>query len=349
MNATNNNKRPLLVQSLIIGVIAALVVAAALVLSRPSESEKPAAVTPVENANASLRVVAGGANASNTAFSRQDGLGPAADIYFASQIIRDGDKMLFSEYYPRDFDAGKDDKVDSAIIYPRGGAIRTLTSGGEVETVFLSKKLDGSKRPVMGIVKMGDKIIFSRGGAVWSMERKTGKLSVLAGSLNQAGFKDGTGSAARFSLPVSFALSSQTLYISDRGNNAIRALDLKSGQVTTVAELIYEPQSILISANKLWITGAGLNSLDLSCKANCSVKSYDLGPQMLSRAIAADPAGRLVVIGDQGFFRYDPESGKAAKIVLPEGQGVPRATGAVFFDGRLYITDGSGQIQSMKY
>lgn len=63
----------------------------------------------------------------------------------------------------------------------------------------------------------------------------TGKTTFVAGSTK--GFKNGKGSSAKFNGPFSLVLSKdeKTLYISDKYNAAIRALTLKTKQVTTVA------------------------------------------------------------------------------------------------------------------
>lgn len=66
-------------------------------------------------------------------------------------------------------------------------------------------------------------------------------LRHLAGSSNgDSGHVDGVGGAARFSTPLDLVLSAdeRTLYIADRFNQAIRALDLDTLEVTTVVRTI---------------------------------------------------------------------------------------------------------------
>lgn len=62
-----------------------------------------------------------------------------------------------------------------------------------------------------------------------------GATSLVAGS--DSGFADGTGSSARFNAPWGLALSDdgRTLYVADRGNHRIRAVDLATNTVTTIA------------------------------------------------------------------------------------------------------------------
>src|SRR5207245_1865662 len=61
-----------------------------------------------------------------------------------------------------------------------------------------------------------------------------GKKIAVAGG-GAAGFKDGTFDQATFSDPQGLALRGDTLYVADRKNHAIRALDLKKQTVKTVA------------------------------------------------------------------------------------------------------------------
>jgi sugar lactone lactonase YvrE len=55
-----------------------------------------------------------------------------------------------------------------------------------------------------------------------------------AGALSR-GSADGTGSEARFAAPQGIALGETTAYVADTGNDTIRAVNLASGRVTTVA------------------------------------------------------------------------------------------------------------------
>src|SRR5207248_1137248 len=61
-----------------------------------------------------------------------------------------------------------------------------------------------------------------------------GKKIAVAGD-GQAGTDDGGFGKARFNDPQGLALDGDTLYVADRKNNLIRALDLKAKTVATVA------------------------------------------------------------------------------------------------------------------
>jgi len=61
--------------------------------------------------------------------------------------------------------------------------------------------------------------------------------TTLAGALGVAGMADGTGDTARFSRPSALAVdpSSSTLYVADTFNHRVRAVDLQTRVVTTIA------------------------------------------------------------------------------------------------------------------
>jgi thiol-disulfide isomerase/thioredoxin len=61
-----------------------------------------------------------------------------------------------------------------------------------------------------------------------------GKKIAIAGN-GAAGFADGAFAAAQFNDPQGMALDQQTLYVADRKNHRIRALDLKQNTVRTIA------------------------------------------------------------------------------------------------------------------
>ena len=65
-----------------------------------------------------------------------------------------------------------------------------------------------------------------------------GEVATLAGSLGQGGAADGPGASARFYGPISCAISGSTLYVADYQNHAVRAVDVSTGFVTTVAGIL---------------------------------------------------------------------------------------------------------------
>jgi sugar lactone lactonase YvrE len=61
-----------------------------------------------------------------------------------------------------------------------------------------------------------------------------GRIAAVYGS-GERGFADGAAGKARFDSPQGLALKESTLYVADTGNHSIRAIDLKTGNVSTAA------------------------------------------------------------------------------------------------------------------
>lgn len=65
---------------------------------------------------------------------------------------------------------------------------------------------------------------------------QAGQTKLIAGRAGDAGYKDGTGTAAQFSVPISITINKKNtiLYVADRDNNAIRKIRISDGKVTTL-------------------------------------------------------------------------------------------------------------------
>jgi DNA-binding beta-propeller fold protein YncE len=117
---------------------------------------------------------------------------------------------------------------------------------------------------------------------------------LLAGALGQAGYVDGTGTAARFSRPLGVAVIDDEIYVADRDNNRIRKITL-DGVVTTVA-------------------GTGAAGSDDGALAQASFhKPY---------ALACDGASNLYVSDFEGYVirEIDLDTGTVVTIA---GDGTP--------------------------
>jgi hypothetical protein len=67
------------------------------------------------------------------------------------------------------------------------------------------------------------------------VDMTSGQVSTLAGD-GTSGFKDGPGGEARFELPTSVTSDGRrTLFVADKENNCIRAIDVETGVVSTYA------------------------------------------------------------------------------------------------------------------
>src|SRR4029453_14920214 len=66
------------------------------------------------------------------------------------------------------------------------------------------------------------------------LDPTTRRVSTFAGS-GAPGHRDGAAAAAQFHEPGGLALAGDTLYVADTNNHAIRAVDIRSAEVRTVA------------------------------------------------------------------------------------------------------------------
>ena len=149
----------------------------------------------------------------------------------------------------------------------------------------------------------------------------TGRVTMAIGG-GDPGFIDGPAEQARFDRPqgLAFDAANETLFVADEPNHAIRAIDLGSGEVTTVAgtgEQGYErlgggpgrevslssPWDLALVGRRLWITMAGTHqlwALDLSTgrvgvAAGTGAESIHDGP--LREATFAQPSGLSALDG----------------------------------------------------
>ncbi len=118
------------------------------------------------------------------------------------------------------------------------------------------------------------------------IERTTGEVSTFAGSAEDSGFVDGPREVARFQHPDGIWGDGVNLYVADKGNNAVRRIDLASGAVTTLVGA----GSGLLSPTGLWGVA---DVLYVSDSGNGAIRSIDLrtGSMATLAAGLASPAG----------------------------------------------------------
>jgi thiol-disulfide isomerase/thioredoxin len=169
-----------------------------------------------------------------------------------------------------------------------------------------------------------------------------GKKIAVAGS-GQEGRRDGPFGHATFSDPQGMALVGETLYVADRKNHLLRALDLKEGTVKTVAGTgeqdranrqnggpalkvgLNSPWDLLARGKKLFIAMAGHHqiwTLDLErhrLEPYAGTGAEDLGDGPLDKAAFAQPSG--LATDGKSLFVADSEISAIRAVPLDPTDG----------------------------
>lgn len=167
------------------------------------------------------------------------------------------------------------------------------------------------------------------------VDAQTGIITTIAGT-GQARFSGDGGPADRAALnePAALAVDAQEqLYIADQSNNRVRAVDLKTGMIRTVAgtgSAAYDgdgkpaTESCLAGPSGLAVA-AGI--LYIADTFNGRIRSVDLATRMIATAA-----------GDGGSYRYQsPDDPPSASVSRPSGITLDR-------DGNLFLTDSDSHL-----
>ena len=161
-----------------------------------------------------------------------DGTGGSAGFYGprAVALTPDGKTLYIS-------DSGNNmiRKLDVAT-----GAVTTVAGKGALAP-GMDDGIGGaaSFRDPRGIALSSDGSVLyvadTRNNLIRKIVLATNAVSTLAGHPGFPGIEDGAGSSAFFNQPVALAVNGNTLYVGDSSNASIRAIDLSSNNVTTIA------------------------------------------------------------------------------------------------------------------
>ncbi|MGL4555254.1 MAG: thioredoxin-like domain-containing protein [Gemmataceae bacterium] len=164
-----------------------------------------------------------------------------------------------------------------------------------------------------------------------------GKKLAIAG-MGESGTKDGPFASAQFNDPQGMALKGDTLYVADRKNHLIRALDLTKGTVTTVAGTgeqgrdrdgdgpglrvgLNSPWDLLIQGDRMFVAMAGHHQIWVMDLKRGHVAAYagdggeDLVDGTLSRSRFAQPSG----LATDGRTLYVADSETSSVRAVPTG------------------------------
>ncbi|MGD9714728.1 MAG: thioredoxin-like domain-containing protein [Thermomicrobiales bacterium] len=158
--------------------------------------------------------------------------GPLAESTFAQPMgIASADGILFVA-----------DSESSAVrrVDPSEDRVKRLIGRGLFHFGDLDARGDSARlQHVQGIAASsgpGGHVVYladTYNNKIKRLDPLTRSVITIAGT-DEAGFADGSGENARFSLPSGLSLAGNDLYIADTNNHAIRRLDLETGQVKTV-------------------------------------------------------------------------------------------------------------------
>lgn len=188
-------------------------------------------------------------------------------------------------------------------------------------------------RPTGLALTKNGKILYVADGSndrIRKVDVATGKTSLIAGS-GKKGMVNGVGSAASFNGPYTIALSAneKTLYVADKYNNAIRAIDLATKRVTTLAgtgkpgyregsfskALFYIPEYIDLGPD---------GNLYVSDTSNSRIRKLDLAKKETSLIAGSSKRGKK------------DGAGPISEFYLPKGKA--------FLANKIYLADFSNDL-----
>lgn len=134
------------------------------------------------------------------------------------------------------------DKSNDVIrqIDPATGAVSTLAGSlgagpGSVDGSAGTARFRGPSQGVLSVDATTLYVTDQFNHAIRAIDLATGDVSTVAGQLYVAGAADGDAATALFDSPYGIAVRGGTLYVAEVSGYAIRAVDIASGRVTTLA------------------------------------------------------------------------------------------------------------------
>jgi DNA-binding beta-propeller fold protein YncE len=184
---------------------------------------------------------------------------------------------------------------------------------------------------------------------IWS----TSGAPLLIAGTGEPGFVDGPGDRARFDKPQGLALSGDTLYIADTGNHAVRALDVATCTVTTIAGTgrqgqwgsvggaahetsLVSPWDLHLWRRLLFIAMAGVHQVWMLDLSRGLVFPYAGSGQearvdgSIDEAAFAQPSG--LACDGESLYVADAEANIIRRIALPPVNQVETLAGGNLFD-----------------
>ena len=240
-----------------------------------------------------------------------------------------------------------DNKGNLYVADTGNETIRMVTSAGVVTTlagtVGIKGHLDGTGSAAqfsnpcglavdssgnLYVADVGNNTVrkVTSGGAAYTTYG--GVVSTFAGSAGNAGYANGTGSAAQFNNPTGLTLDSQgNLYVADAGNNTIRKVT-SSGMVTTVAGSPTDRSNLSRNGRIILARFNAPNAVAVDSSNNIYVA--DTGNSEIRLVTAAGVVSTLA--GSAGLRGFTDGVGSGAHFNIPEGLAMDSA-------GNVYVAD----------
>jgi sugar lactone lactonase YvrE len=158
----------------------------------------------------------------------------------------------------------------------------------------------------------------------------TGEVTTLAGAAGQNGNVDGIGASARFDAPSSIAYDGAGhLFVTDLNNHAVRAVEVETGAVSTLASGLEEPKGITYGAPGRLLVNDG-SAVRAVAVASGEVSTVSAGDASIY-FVASDRAGHLYVTDDDSILAVDVATGARTPVA-----------GAAAARGSADSSDGTG-------
>jgi len=244
----------------------------------------------------------------------------------------------------------------------------SVSSGGYLVTTFAGTTAMGSTDGIgeaarfaypTGLISDGTYLFVAddNNGTIRKIVIATGAVSTLAGTAGVSGSRDGTGTAAQFSVPAGITNVGDSLYVTDLFNHTIRKIVIATGVVTTfagtagstgsadgtgVSARFYEPQGITNDGTNLYVVDSYNSTIRKIVIATGVVTTIAGWPGKSGNLDRTGAAARFST--PYGIIRVDANlfvtqgSGTIRKVAIANG-AVTTIAGAVFLSGNI---DGSG-------
>lgn len=297
-----------------------------------------------------------------TRFVHEDGVGADAGFFSVGFIAACGPSVLMTgdDGAVRRVDTKSNRVTTIAGMAPHPGVRDGAQTTGELHA------------PEDGVLVDPDTMFLAEcgGSDVRVVDLKHNGIATFAGLAYVRGFVDGVALDARFSCPSALAYDGKsTIFVADRDNHAVRAVDVSTRTVRTVAGTLSRcgnadgdfetaslcsPSGLAVLDGALYVSDAATHTvrrLDLQARTVTTLSGHAFDPGSADgqaaqarfsspRGIAALPDGTLVVADRENDLlrKIDPKTGATSSVLCPNIRfNRPRSVSAL--GEQILVTD----------